>query len=263
MDLECGSDHAAMVGADGFAQASTNAPQLSATQWGRKRQRDEGWYVVVDLFIQISHINSSRQSLRQADIDIRSISQHCSHRPLPIIIPTFVLRSREVNLGRMKRQCDRLESCTGKGLLETAVQQLKGSEALFNRRADWGTDLDAFWQKTYRVHLLIGQMIAFNKIRSGLSMRRLYLETIALEIIGRNGLKSRVQCLELQVMMPQWPERIRVNQEKLCLKAKTKAILSAGIHRETLLRHNTSWIAYPPSWCCGDSGSPVQKLGQF
>src|SRR5215813_9350406 len=192
MDLEGGSHHAAMVGADGLAKASTNAPQFSIAQRGRKRQRDEGWYVVVDLFIQVPRINSSRQSLRQADIDIRSISHHCRHGPLPIIIPTFVLRSREVNLSRMKRQRDRLESCTGKGLLETAVQQLKGSEALFNGRADGGTDLDAFWQKTYRVHLPDPQMIAFDKIRSGLSMRRLYLETIALEIICRNSLKSRV-----------------------------------------------------------------------
>src|SRR5260370_2141658 len=103
MDLECRSHHATMVGADRFAKASTNAPQLSTTQWGGKRQRDEGWYVVVDLFLQVFHINSSRQSLRQADIDIRSISQHCRHCPLPIIIPTFVLRPREVNLGRMKR----------------------------------------------------------------------------------------------------------------------------------------------------------------
>src|SRR5262245_1459052 len=102
MNLKCGSHYAAMVGADRFAKASTNAPQLSTTQWGGKRQRDEGRYVVVDLFIQVSHINSSRQSLRQADIDIRSISHHCRHCPLPMIIPTFVLRPREVNLGRVK-----------------------------------------------------------------------------------------------------------------------------------------------------------------
>src|SRR6266478_9443062 len=39
--------------------------------------------------------------------------------------------------------------------------------------------------------------------------------------------------------MPQWPKRTRVNQQKLCLKAKTEAVSSAGIHRLTLRRHNT------------------------
>ena len=110
------------------------------------------------------------------------------------------------------------------------MQRLKRGEAIFDRRTNWRADLDPFRKKVDRVHLRIGQMIALHEIRSGLSMRRLYLETIALEIICRDGFESRVQCLELQVMMPQWRERIRVNQEKLCLKAKTEPILSPSIH---------------------------------
>jgi hypothetical protein len=62
--------------------------------------------------------------------------------------------------------------------------------------------------------------------------------------------------------MPQWLERTRVNQQKLCLKAKTEAVSSAGIHQLALGRHNIirkMQVTLSPG-VCGDSGSFRRKL---
>src|SRR5215471_8938066 len=98
------------------------------------------------------------------------------------------------------------------------MQRLKRSEALFDRRTDWGADFDPFRKKINRVHPRIGKMIALHSIRSRLS-------------------------------------------EKPCLKAKTEAILSLGIHRLTLRWLNTiRKCGYPSPGAGGDFRSPRQRL---
>ena|SRR5258708_25155804 len=92
--------------------------------------------------------------------------------------------------GEVVHKAQGLKSYIGKGVLQAAAQHLKSPKGLFDRRMDWGPDLDPFRQKIDRVRLRIVQMIALHNIRPGLSMRRVYLETVALEIICQNSLKS-------------------------------------------------------------------------
>ena len=81
-------------------------------------------------------------------------------------------------------------------MLQTRVQCLERGEAVLNRRTDRCADFDALWQQIDRFHLRVGYMIALDDIRTGFAMRRLDLEVVALEIVHRNGLKSRVQRFE-------------------------------------------------------------------
>src|SRR2546430_15902323 len=102
MNLERWSGCAAMVGSYRFTDAPTNAPGFSAAKRRCKSERREGRRVVVHFLEQIFWIDSRRQSLREADVYIRPIRQHCFHRPLPEIMATLVLRSLEMDFYWMK-----------------------------------------------------------------------------------------------------------------------------------------------------------------
>ena len=71
---------------------------------------------------------ATSHALWYADIHVGPVSDHCLHGPLPEVVPTLVLRSLEMDLRRVERQCGGSVTEAFKRLLHPGMQCFKRLE---------------------------------------------------------------------------------------------------------------------------------------
>src|SRR3977135_4092562 len=103
MNFDGGGARASMIGANGFSHTAANAPEVSLAQRRCESEGGESRCVEIHLLVKVFKIQFSSDLPRQADIHIGAIGQHRFHRPLPEVMPSFVLRTLEMDFRRMKR----------------------------------------------------------------------------------------------------------------------------------------------------------------
>ena len=81
-------------------------------------------------------------------------------------------------------------------LLQTRVQDLERGKAFVDGCVDGRANLDALREQVDGIHIGIGKVVTFDDVGARFAMRRLDLKSVALEIVYRNGLERRIQCLK-------------------------------------------------------------------